>query len=194
MANKIGYTNDVTENEQIVKGSDGRLNVSSRSDGRRYYNARDESEAYSLVFDDANASAGDYVVYIKNAKTDGKHLVVSGVGMNCEAASASFKLSMVTGTPVGGTTATPVNLNQAGVARSATVDAQTITDSSATPFTGLTEDKVVDHVASTGAYGHAEFRLQDTLRIGQDQAIAIELEYSAAADVRCFGVIFFYFE
>ena len=194
MATKIKVTNDVNKSTEEIEGSDGRLNVSSRADGRGYYNSRDESESYSLVFDDANATAADYVVYLKNTKTDGKHLILRSVGINCEAASSSFKLSTVTGTAGGGTTATPVNLNQAGVARSATVTALTTADSGSTPMSGLTEEFVLDHAGVTGAYGHQEFRLQDQVRLGEGQAVAIELESAAAADVRCFGVIFFYFE
>lgn len=191
---RLQHISDRTGSVEEVQGSDGRQNVSSRADGRRYYNSRDESESYSIVFDDANASAGDYVLYIKNDKSDGKHLVVSAVGLNCEAASSSFKLSVVTGVASGGIAVTPTNLNQGGVAKSATVTALATTDSNSTPMAGLTESKVIDHAGISSAYGHEEFRLADTLRLGQDQAIAIELEYSAAADVRCFGVVFCYFE
>lgn len=191
---RINFVSDVTGSVEEMHGSDGRANVSSRSDGRRYYNSRDVNEAYSLTFDDANASDGDYVVYLKNDKTDGQHMVVSAVGINCEAASSVFKLSVVTGTAGGGVATTPTNLNQGGVAKTATVTALTTADSSVTPMSGLTEDKLVDIAGISGAYGHEEFRLQDTLRLGQDQAIAIELDYAAAADVRAFGVIFFFFE
>lgn len=191
---QLTHESDITGALEKVKGSDNRQNVSSRQASRRSYNSRDQSETYSLVFDDANATAGDYVVYLQNKKTDGKTLVVSSIGVNCEAASSSFKLSVVTGTAGGGTEATPSNMNQADKAKSATVNALTTADSSVTPMSGLTEDKLIDHAGISGVYGHEEFRLDDTLRIGQDQAIAIELEYAAAADVRAFGVIFFYFE
>jgi len=191
---KIGITSDATGAEEIVGGSDKRFNTSARSDGRGYYNSRDKSESYSLTFDDANATANDYVVYLKNTRTDGKHIVLRSVGLNCEAASSSFKLSLVTGTAGGGATATPVNLNQAGVARQSGSTSLATADSGVTPMSGLTESKCFDHTGISGAYGHGEFRLQDQVRIGQGQAIAIELEYAAAADVRCFGVIFYYFE
>ena len=191
---RIQFTNDVNGAFEEARGSDSRLNVSSRTDGRMYYNSRDSSEAYSLVFDDANATAGDYVLYLKNTKTDGEHLVVHAAGLNCEAASSSFKLSLVTGTAAGGTVATPVNLNQAGVSRSATAVAMTTADSNSSPMTGLSESAVLDHAGIGSAYGHEEFRIGDTIRLGQDQAVAIELEYAAAADVRAFGVLFFYFE
>ena len=191
---QLTHESDVTGALEKVKGSDNRQNVSSRSDSRRYYNSRDRSETYSLVFDDANATTGDFIAYLRNNKTDGKTMVISAVGLNCAAASSSFKLSVVTGTAGGGTAATPTNLNQADKAKSATVTALITADSGVTPMSGLTEDKVIDHAGINAAYGHEEFRLDDTLRIGQDQAVAIELEYAAASDVRAFGVIFFYFE
>jgi len=194
MPTKIKFENDVTRAEELVQGSDGRLNVSSRYDGRRYYNSRDESETYSLVYDDANATAGDYVAYIQNDKTDGKHMVISSVGCNCEAASSAFKFSRVTGTPVGGTTTTAQQTNQGGVSKIATATICTTTDSNSTPMTGLTESSVIDFAGISGAYGHEEMRLEDSVRLGQGQAVAIELEYAAASDVRAFGVVFFYFE
>jgi hypothetical protein len=191
---RIQYIDDVNGNLQEAHGSDGRLNVSSRSDGRSYYNSRDKSECYSLVFDDANATANDYIAYIKNIKTDGEHLVIHSIGINCEAASSAFKLSLVTGTATGGAVTTATNLNQGGVSRSATATILTTSDSGVTPMAGLTESKLFDFAGISSAYGHEEFRIGDQIRLGQDQAIAIELEYAAATDVRCFGVVFFYFE
>ena len=43
-----------------------------------------------------------------------------------------------------------------------------------------------------GAYGHEEFRLDDTIRLGQNDAIAIEYEAGTTGDVA--GVVFMYFE
>ena len=93
---------DVTGNNQPIKGSDNRLNVSSRSDGRRYYNSRDLSQTYTLPFDDAACSAGDFNVALFNNRTDGKSMVISVVNVNALAV-ASFKIHEVTGTAAGGT-------------------------------------------------------------------------------------------
>jgi hypothetical protein len=191
---KTQYSSDKTNALEEVQGSDGRLNVSSRSDGRGYYNSRDESECFSLVFDDANATAADYVVYLRNDKTDGKHLIIQYIDIGCESTTSVLKLATVTGTAGGGTAVTPANLNQGGVAKTATVTALATADSGSTPMSGLTEDKLIDIVGISGAYGHEEFKLFDQLRLGQGQAIAIELDAAAAADVRVFGTIFFYFE
>lgn len=188
---KINFLTRTDGVESEAKGSDGRVDVSSRSDGRGYYNSRDESESYSLVFDDANATALDFVVYLKNTKTDGKHLVIRSASVNGEVKS-KFSFLTVSGTAGGGTTATPVNLNFAGVAKTATVTALATADSNSTPMSGLTADKELDHVQVV-AGGHEEFRFQDQVRLGQDQAVAIRMD-AGTADSQVFGVIFFYFE
>lgn len=189
---EIEQQNDVTNAKENVKGSDSRLNTSSRSDHRIYYNSRDKSQAFSFPFDDANCSPGDYIASLFNNKTDGSHLVIQRIGVNAEAA-ASFKLALVTGTAGGGAVAaTPFRLNRAGQVNTATVTASTVVDSDTTPITGLSESAVIDHESLT-ANGHAEFQLNDTLRLGQDQGIAIEHE-SGSAGTRAFGVVFFYFE
>ncbi len=174
-----------------AKGSNNRVDVSSRSDGRGYYNSRDQSESYTLVFDDANASVNDFVVYLKNDKSDGKHMVLRSASVNGEVTS-KFSIMTVTGTAGGGTIATPVNLNFAGLSRSATATALITTDSSSTPMSGLTSDKEIDHVQVI-AGGHEEFRFKDQVRLGQDQAISIRMD-AGTADSQVFGVIFFYFE
>ena len=188
---KIDITSDATGSEEVVQGSDKRLNVSSRADGRGYYNSRDESESYSFLFNDANCTAGDYICHLQNKKTDGKHMVLRSASVNSDAVS-SFEFVTVTGTAAGGAVAaTPVNLNQAGVARTATVTANTVVESDVSPMSGLADGVEFDHV-NVVAGGHEEFRFQDQVRIGQDQAVAIKCKNGTS--VSCFGVIFFYFE
>lgn len=190
----LDFFNSKTGAREVANGSDGRVNVSSRSDSRSYYNSRDESESYSVPFDDANASADDFVMYLKNDKTDGKHLIIRAISVNCEAATCTLKLSTVTGTAAGGAPVTPTNLNRGGVERSAAATALATVDSGVTPMSGLTEEFVIDHIGIDSPFGREEFRIDETLRLGQDQAIAIELDTAAAADVRVFGSIYFYFE
>jgi len=189
---RIQYIDDVNGNFQEAHGSDGRLNVSSRQDERIYYNSRDKSQAYTMVFDDAACSAGDFNASLFNNSTTGQHLVIHSIGVNA-LALASFKLHQVTGTAAGGAVAAiPVNLNRAKASNSATVVASNVANSDSSPITGLTSSQVLDH-ASVSASGHEEFRIADTIRLGQDQGIAIEMESGANA-TRVFGVIFFYFE
>ena len=187
----LDFFNDKTGFREVAHGSDGRVNVSSRADTRGYYNSRDESESYVLIFDDANATALDFVVYLKNDKTDGKHLVIRSASVNCEV-NTKVSILTVTGTAAGGAVATPANLNQGGVAKAATATALATADSGATPMSGLTADVELDHVNCL-AGGHEEFRFQDQLRLGQNQAIALRMD-AGTADSQIFGVIFFYFE
>ena len=185
MSLEIEFANDVTNAQEKTRGSDGRLNVSSRSDNRSYYVSRDESEAFSLVWDDASSAAGDYIVYWKNTDVTGRKLILEAVGLNSTNA-CSFKLSTVTGT-ASGASITPVCLN-----RSQPRSASAITiEAAGTAITGLTEDLVIDHAACAAA-GHEEFRLKDRLILGQDQAVAIEYEQGTTG--RTWGVLFGYYE
>lgn len=190
---KVDFANDRTNADESAQGSDGRLNVSSRADGRGYYNSRDESESYVLTFFDTRATANDYVAYLKNDKTDGKHLIIQTIGVGSQTGAAVFKLIVATGTVTGGDSATPVNLNQGGVNRTATVTARTASDSNASPLANVAEDSVIDIIGVSEAYGHDDFHLDNQLRLGQDQAVAIEFDIGTTDD-DVFGSIFFYFE
>lgn len=189
---RIEYINDENGSFQEAHGSDGRLNVSSRTDGRLYYNSRDKSQSYTLLFDDAACTSGDFVTSLFNDSADGKHMIIHSIGINADAA-VTMKLHQVSGTAGGGAVAaTPVNLNRAGTSNTATVTASTVANSDSSPISGLTSIHVLDH-AGIVAGGHEEFRIQDGLRIGQGQGVAIEADTSTAG-TRVFGVIFFYFE
>ncbi|MCH8220217.1 MAG: hypothetical protein IIA76_02610 [Proteobacteria bacterium] len=118
-------------------------------------------------------------------------MVIRSASVNGEVKS-KFSFLTVTGTAGGGTAATPVNLNQGGVAKTATVTALTTADSGSTPMSNLTAALEIDHVQVI-AGGHEEFRFQDQLRLGQDQAVAIRMD-AGTSDSQVFGVIFFYFE
>lgn len=189
----VDLFNDKDGKREVAHGSDGRLNVSSRSDERIYYISRDTSQAYTLTFDDANATAADYVCYLRNTDATGKHLVIHSIGINCEDTTSKIDVVTVTGTQVGGATLTPGCLNRAAP-QTASAQAAGPADSSSTPMTGLTTDIELDHVGIPNAFGHEEFRIQDSIRLGQDNAIAIQLGTSANANIRIWGVIFFYFE
>lgn len=179
------------EGLQDVRGSDNRLNTSARSDGRGYYNSRDDSESFSLLFDDANCTAGDIIVHLQNKKTDGKHLVLRSIGINSDSVS-EWDIVTVTGTAGGGAVAaTPNNLNFAGVAKTAAVTANTVVDSDTTPISNLTVVDEFDHLAVI-AGGHEEFRFENQVRLGQDQAVAVRCK--TGTGVSGFGVIFFRFE
>lgn len=188
---EIDFRSDSSGGDERAQGSDNRLNVSSRSDGRGYYNSRDASESYTLPFSDLNCTTGDVVVYLRNDKSDGKHMVIRSASINSDTA-VGFEFVTLTGTAAGGAVnATPVNMNQAGVARTATATAVTVVESDVSPISGLVVGVEIDHLAVV-AGGHGEFLFQDQLRLGQDQAIGIVAKSGTA--VSAFGTIFFYFE
>jgi len=185
MAHEIQYTSSKTKGIEKASGSDNRLSVSSRQDSRSYYNSRDESLAFSLVWDDATSEAGDFILYWKNTDTTGKQLIIDSVGLN-SANTSSFKLHTVVGTAVG-VQVEPVCLN-----RASPKTAQAVTlEAAGTAISGIASLGVVDHTSCI-AGGHEEFRLDDRFRIGQDQAIAIEYEQGTTG--RTWGVIFGYYE
>ena len=188
MAQRIGFISDKTQGTSETKGSDGRLNVSSRSDSRAYYNSRDESEAFSLVWKDASTETGDYILYWQNTDVTGRELVIEAIGIN-SAAAGDFEVHIVTGTAAGGSAATPVCLNRAAP-KAAQSNALT---AAAAPVTGLTLDQLID-TATCSARGHEEFRLNERLRIGQNQAVAIFCDLADTSPMTSRGVVYGYYE
>jgi len=188
MSTEIQYTSDNTGALEKAKGSDSRINVSSRSDSRSYYNSRDKGQAYSIVFDMQSAAAGEHVAYFVNTSTTGLVFVVDAIGVNSAEASR-IKLWFVSGTAAAGNELTPTNLNR-NSANAATATARE-GGSAATGITGLTEEALIDY-AYVQATGHEELRLADRVRLGQNDAIAIEYDEGTTGDVS--GVIFGFFE
>jgi len=189
----IDFFNDRLGFREVARGTDGRVNVSSRSDSRGYYNSRDQSESFYLTFFDTRGTANDYVAYLKNDKTDKSHMVIREISAGSQSGAAVFKLIRATGTVTGGDSATPFNLNSGGLIEPAAVTARTASDSNASPLANVTEDALIDLIGQDAAYGHEEFHLDDQLRIGPGQAIAVEFDIGSTDD-DVFGRISFYFE
>jgi len=182
----IDYNNDITGAHETAKGSDGRLNVSARSDSRDYYNSRDKGQCYALTFAHTGAAAGEYSVYLKNTSTD-KTLVISTLEVNA-VENAQIKLWEVTGTATGPAEVTPKNLNLTS-SNDATVQAMY---DDGTAISGLsTEGTNIEHIF-VPANGHGNVDMKDRLRLGQNDAIA--LEYDAGTTGLFVGTIFFYLE
>ena len=106
---RIQYIDDVGGNFQETHGSDSRLNVSSRTDARSYYNSRDEGQCYSLVFTHPTAADTEYSFFLQNTSTT-KTLVVSTVSVSSDDI-LECGLFMASGTATNGVTITPTNLN-----------------------------------------------------------------------------------
>ena len=184
---EITYQNDVSGSLQKAQGSDGRLNVSSRYDTRAYYNSRDEGQSYTAAFNFTASAAGEYAAYLKNTSTT-KELVISHIGINSIVASG-FKLATVTGTAAAGTALIPFNNNMSSNNDAAATAMEGA--AAASGITGLTPVLLIDSLY-TGANSHEEFRIGDTLRLGQGDAIAIEVDVTAGGNVG--GVMAFYYE
>lgn len=182
----IDFNNDITGAHEQVRGNSGRLNVSSRTDSRDYYNSRDEGQCYAMTFSHAGAVAGEYSVYLKNTSTD-KTLVISSIEINSVEAS-QIKLWEVTGTATGPAEVTPKNLNLTS-SNDATV--QALVDDG-TAISGLATDGNEIELVFVGANGHENVEMKDRLRLGQNDAIA--LEYDAGTTGLFAGTIFFFLE
>jgi len=183
---RIEIKNDKTRALEEVEGSDGRMNVSSRSDNRAYYNSRDEKQSYSICFEHKGAVASEHSLYIENTSST-KELVISAIGINAME-NSKIKLWFVSGTAAGGSALTPSNLNKGS---SNDADALVRVGNSGDAITGLTVISCVDFVG-VQANGHEEIRLHDTVRLGQNDAIVLEYDEGVTGDF--FGVAFFYFE
>ena len=186
---RLVVKNDKTRALEEVEGSDGRMNVSSRSDGRSYYVSRDNGLAFSMVFSHTDTESGEWVCYLKNTSTDGKDLVIDSIGINAEVFSRCH-LHFVTGTAAGGNAVSMVNLN-----KNSNNDAPATGHeggAAASGITGLTDAGRVDCLGVRAA-GHEEFRLADRVRLGQGDALAIQVVTVASAS-DTFGVIFGFFE
>lgn len=185
---RIEYKNDVTRALEEMEGNDGRANVSSRSDGRRYYTSRDQAQAYSVTFEHSAAADGEYSLYIKNTSPT-RRLVLSAIGLNA-GNIARMKLWFVTGTATNGVAIIPQNLNRAS---SNAAEVTTIHDGGGTAIGGLTTSGIPIDDIGMGANDHREFRLDDAIHLGQNDAVAIEMDTGTSTPL-VHGVLFFFME
>ena len=183
---RIEYRNDVTRATEEAEGSDGRLNVSSRSDGRSYYNSRDQGQCYSASFQHTAGTSGQYSFDLKNTSTD-KTLVISTIEIN-SVVTARFKLWFSSGA-TNGDAVVPVNLN-----KDSSNDAQCtfLEDNSTTIDTVTTSGAPIEDV-QVGTLGHVDMVIKDRVRLGQNDAVSLELD-TTATNTLAHGTIFFFFE
>jgi len=183
MAQEIQFTNDVTGALEKAKGSDGRINASSRADRRSYYNSRDVKQTYSMVFNDDDVAAGDFVVYLQNTSAT-LTLVVESIKVAAENTGV-FIIHFVTGTASGGSALTPTNLNRTSP------NAAAVTARGNGAVGSLTSASQIA-IMRVGAAEHDDEDLGDRVRLGQNDAIAVEIDESAGGDVE--GTIYMFFE
>jgi hypothetical protein len=164
-----------------VSKSGNRLDVSSRSNSRIYYNSRDLERSFSIYSEDDDAAAGDFVFYFKNTDTL-RRFYVEEIIVSAELAS-TVKLHVVTGT-ASGTDITPNNLNLG----SGNVAAATAKGNAA--VTGLTSSAVLE-AARCSANQTVQLSLKDALIIGLNDAIAVEYDTGSNGDIEITVVGYF---
>lgn len=188
----IRYSDDQGRGLDNVRGSDGRLNVSSRSDARSYYNSRDAHLTFSVPFAVTLMGTDEDFVAWRNASDD-KELVISHA-MISVFEPVDVKWHVGTGVPAAGTTIVPVNLNQ-GSSRSAPVDGNesVMMGTTTTPLTGLTSSGVVAHQGILAIQESVWIDFHDEIRLGQNDTFFGELE-DASTDGYVRGTLYGYYE
>lgn len=188
MALKIKIKSDKSGGTEEVEGSDRRLNTSSRSDSRAYYNSRDESQTYSLVWNDASTATGDVIASWQNNDTSGKVLVINLAKFSSEF-RADFQLIAATGTATGGTTTLVSCLNRSKLQVAAAAAMTAVT----TPITGLTTE-VIAYQESAEAGAKGNFDVADTFRVPQGQSVAVLCLLTDTSPGKTSGMIEAYYE
>jgi len=158
-----------------------RLDVSSRSASRQYYESRDTGQVYSVISIDATAVANEETIYLQNTSTT-KDMVIDEILVSVDT-NSSWRVKFVTGTATGATVLTPVNLNKAS---SNAASAIARGDGA---VGNITDDGDITYFR-VGAAEHDEVSFNGALRLGQDDAIAVECETNTAAEI----VILFHFD
>lgn len=185
---RIQYIDDVGGNFQETHGSDGRLNVSSRSDSRAYYNSRDQGLYFSLSFNHPDAVNGEYSFYWKNTSST-KILVLQSVFINSDL-GANCKLWFVTGAAGDGGIITPTNLNTSS---EHAAEATALEDGGGTTISGLVTAGIIAY-DKIPVDNREKMRPCDTIRIGQNKAIALEVDLVTSGTPHVFGTAYGYYE
>lgn len=150
-----------------------RLQVESESSLRQFFISRDSSQVYHAISEDATALANEEIFYIQNTSTTkklfiGNVLVTNDVNMK-------FRIKKVTGT-ASGSAITAENLN---LTSSNSPEATIVGNGG---ITGLTDDGDI-LVCRSLAGSSRLINFADTVILGQNDAIAIEIEDNAAVEI-----------
>lgn len=94
----IRFKDKITGIWQAARGSDGREDVSARSNTRAFYNNRDKEFLFAWL-SELSCSANDYLIYIKNTDSINR-LFVEHIHFGSDA-NQVFYIHKVTGTPTG---------------------------------------------------------------------------------------------
>lgn len=144
-----------------------RLNVSAKIAHRSYYVSRDRRQAFAITSIDADAVAGDFILYIKNISST-KLLFVNDVHVSA-VQSVLWKLWTVTGTAAGSSALTPANFHSgAGITAEATVRGNGA-------VSGLSTDRLM-HAKRTLATGSGTMEVKGAFILSPNTAFAVEYD------------------
>lgn len=144
-----------------------KLLAESESAPRDFFVSRDDGQVFAVQSEDAATAANEETLYLQNTSTD-KDLIIDDV-IICADAATKFRLKFVTGTAAGSSALTATNLNKSS-SNSAAIIAR-----GDGAVTGLTDDGDIA-IISVAADDTQEIKLDEALRLGQDDAIAVESE------------------
>ena len=150
-----------------------RLQVEAEASARQFFISRDFGQVYHGVFEDATAVANEEIMYLRNTSTTRK-LFVGEIIVTSDV-SITFRIKKVTGTAVG-TDIVPENMNMTS---SNAAEVEMKGDGG---VTGLTDDGDV-FICRNLAGSSRKIEFKDVLILGQNDAIALETEDSAAIEM-----------
>lgn len=163
---KLEYYSPKGQSE-VVRGSDTRLNVSSRSDTRAFYISRDSEQGYVLHIQDAAADAGDIIAYLKNTSSS-LSIFIRRIEVKAENA-AKWVVAYGDETAATGTEVTPINLNKKSS------NAASVSAFGNGAVGGVTATQTVASLRHA-ANGSSMEDFQDMMILGQNDNIIVEYD------------------
>lgn len=153
-----------------------RLDVSSRTSPRTYYESRDEGLCFVSHVDDSGAANTEYTLYLQNTNTT-KTVLIDKITIASAAASV-YELEVVSGTAAGASAITPTNLNL-----SSSNTAAATCRGGAGGVTGLTTVATLFTLRTAAGQTATYLQGEQSLRIGQNDAIALQCIGTADASI-----------
>lgn len=175
---------DPQEARRATVSTTNRLNVSAKAANRMFYASRDRGRAYTAIYDDIAAAAGEYIAYLKNTADD-KNLFIKDVIFG-GAENIKFKIFHVAGVAASGEVIVPTSMN---LSKNIPAEAEAMAGNIA--ITGLTAiDQIGTHRVAANTDSLAQ-RHSSTI-LGPGDAVAIEFDAGTAG--LCEAEIHFWYE
>lgn len=161
------------KNGSATVSNNQRLDVSARTASRDYYESRDNGSVYTVNMTDPGGQTTEDLLWLKNTSTT-QDIVIDNIYIGSLAVS-EWVLKFVTDpTAATGTVITPTNLN-ANSSKSAAASCR----GGAAGVANLTDGATIS-ILRVGVGITSVFNFGEAIRLGQDDAIALELTTTAA--------------